>query len=142
MQHITFEKKIKSDVERAFKISTDYANLNNVTNKFYTLANVRSSRENATIVSHRVNILDKSLAVMIKHVVEKPYVHKSHWVGGDAKGSIVIEMYEKSENGTVLYVDAKLKLPITLAIKSIFSFKKLESNLHQMADGIALAAES
>ena len=96
MRHITLKLKIHADIEKIFAISTDYNNLYKVTDGFYTLSKIRSSRDNATLVAHRILVLNKTLSVMIKHVVESEYVHKSYWVGGDAKGSIVTETYERS----------------------------------------------
>ena len=142
MRHITFDVKISADIEKAFAISTNYANLHTVTNGFYILSKTRSTRDISTLVAHRILVLNNTLAVMIKHVIEDGYVHKSYWVGGDAKGSIISETYEKSENETILHVDAQLKLPFFLALKSVFYSKKLESNLQHMAQGIARAAES
>ena len=78
---------------------------------------------------------------MIKHVVESEYVHKSYWVGGDAKGSIVTETYERSGDYTVLYLDAQLKLPVLLGIKSIFYSRDLITPV-AYCKGIADAAES
>ncbi len=142
MRHITFDLKINADVDKVFAVSTNYENLYKVTNGFYTISKIRSSREHSTLVAHRVLVLNKSLAVMIKHVIEKEHVHKSYWVGGDAKGTIVTETYERSGDYTMLHVDARMKLPVLLGIKSIFTLNDLKSNLQQMAQGIAHASES
>ena len=47
MRHITLKLKIHADIEKIFAISTDYNNLYKVTDGFYTLSKIRSSRDNA-----------------------------------------------------------------------------------------------
>ena len=49
------------------------------------------------------------------------------------QGSIVTETYERSGDYTVLYLDAQLKLPVLLGIKSIFYSRDLKSHLKRMA---------
>lgn len=61
-----------------------------------------------------MNLGDRDLLIMAKHVSIKPVLHEIFIIGGHAKGSHIKEEFIEFDTGTKILVDVDLKL------KSIF----------------------
>ena len=47
---------------------------------------------------------------MTKHIIQEPNIHEIFVIGGDAKGTHIVEKFESRNNGTKLTIDVDFKL--------------------------------
>jgi coenzyme Q-binding protein COQ10 len=79
--------------------------------------------------------------MMAKHVTKYPEIHEVFVVGGDAKGSHIVEKYEKILEGTKLTVDADLKLCGMMRIAEFFGKQKIALEFGKVIDELVKIAE-
>jgi coenzyme Q-binding protein COQ10 len=89
-----------------------------------------------------VRISGKELVMMTKHVIQYPETHEVFVIGGDAKGSHIVEKYESVDEGTKITVDADIKLKGTLKIVDFFRKEKITKGFSKIMDEFAKIAES
>ena len=142
MPKIHFEKIVKADREKVFDIAANYEEFQKTLPEYFTSIRVRSSRDNVAVVEEHVKISGKELVMMTKHVTQYPEIHEVFVIGGDAKGSHVIEKYESIEEGTKIIVDADIKLKGTLKIVGFFGKGKITKGFAKIMDEFAKIAES
>jgi coenzyme Q-binding protein COQ10 len=106
-----FEKIIKSDRNKVFEISTNYANFQKILPQYYPSIRVISIRGNVSVVEEHLIIGGHELVMMVKHVINEPILHEIFVIGGDAKGTHITKRFECIPQGTkmILKVDWKLK---------------------------------
>lgn len=106
-----FEKIIKSDRNKVFEISTNYANFQKILPQYYPSIRVISIRGNVSVVEEHLIIGGHELVMMVKHVINEPILHEIFVIGGDAKGTHITKRFECIPQGTkmILEVDWKLK---------------------------------
>jgi coenzyme Q-binding protein COQ10 len=80
----------------------------------------------------------KKLVMMTKHVTKYPELHEIHVIGGDAKGTHIVERYENTAGGTKVIIDAEIRLG---KLASIIP-KKTTSDFEQMISEFAKIAET
>ena len=142
MPKIHFEKKVKAERKKVFNITTNYEEYQKTLPEFFPSVRVRSSRDNVAVVEEHVRIADKELVMMTKHIKSYPETHEVFVIGGDGKGSHIIEKYENIEGGTKIIVDADIKLKGTLKILGFFGKRKFTKGLTNIMDGFAKIAEN
>ena len=71
---------------------------------------VRSVRGNVSVVEEYMNLGDRELLIMAKHVTTEPVLHEVFVIGGDAKGSHIKQQFIKISQGTRIIVDVDFKL--------------------------------
>ena len=89
-----------------------------------------------------MRIAKKELVMMTKHVLDNPSTHEFFVIGGDAKGSHVIERYEETSRGTKILVEGDFKLKGIMKISGLFVQKKIENDFSQIIDEFAKIAEA
>ncbi|MBM2819427.1 MAG: hypothetical protein HW410_1109 [Nitrosarchaeum sp.] len=106
-----FEKIIKSDRNKVFEISTNYANFQKILPQYFPSIRVISIRGNVSVVEEHLIIGGHELVMMVKHVINEPILHEIFVIGGDAKGTHITKRFECIPQGTkmILEVDWKLK---------------------------------
>jgi coenzyme Q-binding protein COQ10 len=63
-------------------------------------------------------------------------------IGGDAKGSHIVERYESIQGNTKITVDADLRLAGFLKIAALFGKDKIKKSFTKIIDEFAIIAES
>ena len=58
---------------------------------YYPLVRIKSVRDESSLVSEHLKLHDKEFVIMAKHFNDPPYRHEMRVVGGDIKGSYIIE---------------------------------------------------
>lgn len=142
MPKITFEKFVRADREKIFSIVTDYEKFQNIMPQYFPSIRVRSARDNVAVIEEHLKIAGKELVMMTKHVVHPHSLHEVFVIGGDGKGSTISEKYESVSGGTIVTVDANLKLSGVLKITGFFGRKKIRDSLSKIMDEFASVAES
>jgi len=139
---IHFEKIVKAERNKVFDIAANYENFQKTLPEYFTSIRVRSSRDNVAIVEEHVKISGKELVMMTKHVTQYPEIHEVFVIGGDVKGSHIVEKYESVDDGTKITVDADIKLKGTLKIIGFFGKGKITKGFVKIMDEFAKIAES
>ncbi len=142
MPKIHFEKIVKAERNKVFDIVANYENFQKTLPEYFTSIRVRSSRDNVAIVEEHVKISGKELVMMTKHVTQYPEIHEVFVIGGDVKGSHIVEKYESVDDGTKITVDADIKLKGTLKIIGFFGKGKITKGFVTIMDEFAKIAES
>ncbi len=142
MTRINFEKIVKTERDKIFKIITDYEKLQKIIPLYFTSIRVISSRDNVTVIEEHLNLAGYELVMMTKHVKKFPEIHEIFVIGGDAKGSHIVEKYEKIPEGTKITVDADLKLRGPLKIVAYFAKSKISKGFSRIMDEFAKIAEN
>ena len=91
MTKITFEKIVKSDPNRVFDIISNFENFEKLLPEYYPSVIIKSVRDESSLVSEHLKLDDEEFIIMAKHFSEPPSRHEMRVVGGDIKGSYIIE---------------------------------------------------
>jgi coenzyme Q-binding protein COQ10 len=77
----------------------------------------------------------KEYVMMTKHVKSPPNLHEIFVIGGDCKGSHIVEKYDSVPEGTKLTVEADLRL-------GLFRKPNVSDGLQNIIEEFARVAES
>jgi len=139
---INFEKIIKADREKVFNLIANYEDFQKTLPQYFPSVHVCSKRDDVAVVEEHVKIAGRELIMMTKHVTKFPELHEVFVIGGNAKGSHIVEKYESVPEGTRLVVDADLKLSGTLKITGFFHKSDFTKGFLKIIDEFAKIAEN
>jgi len=139
---INFEKIVHADRNKVFDLVTDYARLEKILPEHFLSINIKSVRDNVTVIEERVKFSGKVLIMMTKHVTKYPELHEVFVLGGDTKGSHTVERYESVPEGTKIIVDADIQLKGLLKIAGFFGKGRIHDGLSSIMDKFAKIAEN
>lgn len=138
---ISFEKIIKAERNAVFDIAANYENFQKTLPKYFPSIRVRSVRDNVAVVEEHIRLAGRELVMMTKHVTKYPELHEVFVIGGDAKGSHIVERYESVKEGTKITVEADLKLRGPLKLAAFFGKSKIKKGFTKIMDEFAKIAE-
>ncbi len=141
MPKIKFVKIIKADRKKVFEIATNFKDFQKTLPNFYPSIRVRSMRDDVSIVEEHVMLAGRELVMMTKHVTKPHELHEVFVIGGDAKGSHIVERYEIIPKGTKITVYADLKLHGKLKLAAFFGKDKIKNDFVKIMDEFAKIAE-
>ena len=75
---------------------------------------------------------DKELVMMTKHILESPLKHEIFVIGGDAKGTHIIETFENISQGTKLKVVADFKIKGKMLVSNLLGKNKIEKEYSEI----------
>jgi len=139
---INFEKIIKAERNKVFDIATNYEQFEKKLPEYFPSIRIRSTRGNITVIEEHIRISGREFVMMTKHVTQYPTVHEVFVIGGDAKGSHIVEIYETIQGGTKIKVDADLKLRGFLKIAAFFAKDRIKIDLMKIMDKFGKLAEN
>ena len=142
MPKINFEKITKAERNKVFDITTNYEQFEKRLPEYFPSIRIRSTRGNISVVEEHVRISGREFVMMAKHVTQYPKIHEVFVIGGDAKGSHIIERYESIQGGTKITVEADLKLRGFLKILVFFEKDKIKNGFIKIMDEFARLAEN
>jgi coenzyme Q-binding protein COQ10 len=142
MPKIHFEKIVKAERNKIFDIATNYEQFQKTMPKYFPSIRIRSTRGNITVIEEHIRILGREFVMMTKHVIQYPEIHEVFVIGGNAKGSHIVERYESVHGGTKISVDADLKLSGILKIATLFGKDKIKKGFAKIIDEFAKIAEN
>ncbi len=141
MPKIKFVKIIKADRKKVFEIATNFKDFQKTLPNFYPSIRIRSMRDDVSIVEEHVMLAGRELVMMTKHVTKPHELHEVFVIGGDAKGSHIIERYESIPEGTKITVEADFKLQGKLKIVGFLGKNKIKEGFSKIMDEFAKIAE-
>jgi coenzyme Q-binding protein COQ10 len=136
------EKIIKAERQHVFDVVANYEGFEKILPQYFPSIRIRSVRENTAVVEEHLRLGDRELVMMTKHVTKYPEIHEVFVIGGDAKGSHIVEKYEKVPDGTKLVVDADIKLKGLMKIAGLFAKQKITLEFGKIIDEFAKIAEN
>ena len=139
---INFEKIVHADRNKVFDLVTNYARLEKILPEHFLSINIKSVRDNVTVIEERVKFSGKVFVMMTRHVTKRPELHEVFVIGGDTKGSHIVERYELLPEGTKIIVDADIKLKGMLKLAGFLGKGKIQDDLSGIMDKFAKIAEN
>lgn len=141
MPKIKLERIVRAERQHVFDIVANYENFEKNLPQYFPSIRVRSVRDNTAVVEEHLRLGNRELVMMTKHVTKYPEVHEVFVIGGDAKGSHIIETYEKIPEGTKMTVDANIKLKGIMMIAGALGKKKIASEFGKIIEEFSKLAE-
>jgi coenzyme Q-binding protein COQ10 len=138
----SLEKTVHAKRETVYEILSNYENYQKLIPQYFPSVRVRSVRENISVVEEHMNLGDKELVIMAKHVTEKPVLHEVFVIGGDAKGSHIKQQFIEISEGTKIIVDVDLKLKGKMKMSNMFGKNKFEEDYGKILDDFIKIAEN
>ena len=120
MSTISFEKTVNADIQKTFDILTDFENFEKILPEYYTSITTKSIREESSLVVEHLHLAGNEFIIMAKHFMKSPNIHEMRVVGGDIKGSHIIEKINDLDGKTKITVDAN----INISKRTKISFQK------------------
>tara|TARA_Y100000590_G_scaffold305665_1_gene344786 strand:+ start:13971 stop:14390 length:420 start_codon:yes stop_codon:yes gene_type:complete len=130
MYKFSIERTVNADLERTFNIMTNFENFQKLFPQFYPSILIKSVRDESSLVAEHLRLGDKEFIIMAKHFLNKPNSHEMRIVGGDIKGSKILEVFTTIDEKT------NLEISVELDVKSSrFSKKNIyEESLNELYD--------
>lgn len=141
MPKITFEKIVKAERNKVFDIVANFEDFQNTLPQYFPSIRVRSKRDDTAVVEEHIRVVGRELVMMTKHITKYPELHEVFVIGGDAKGSHILEKYESIPEGTKITVNANLKLKGHLRFVGFFAKAKTKKSFVKIIDEFAKIAE-
>ena len=110
MSKIIFEKISKSSPEQVFDVISNFENFEKILPKYYTSIVIKSIRDESSLAAEHLKLSGKEFVIMAKHFSEPPYKHEMRVIGGDIKGSYIIEKIIPMELKTKIIVEAEINI--------------------------------
>jgi len=138
----SLEKIVNAKREIVYEILSNFENYQKLIPQHFPSVRVRSVRGNISVVEEHLNLGDRELVLMAKHVTKEPVLHEVFVIGGDAKGSHIRQQFIEISEGTRVIVDVDLKLKGKMKMSSIFGKNKFEEDYAKILDDFAKIAEN
>jgi len=142
LPNFSLEKIVNTKREAVYEILSNYENYQKLIPQHFPSVRVRSVRGNVSVVEEHMNLGDKELLIMAKHVTEEPTLHEIFVIGGDAKGSYIKQQFIEIPEGTKIIVDVDLKLKGKMKISNMFGKSKFEQDYTKILDDFVKIAEN
>ena len=130
MTKIIFEKTIKSDPDRVFDIVSNFENFNRLLPDYYPSIQIKSVRDESSLVAEHLKLHDKEFVIMAKHFSQPQYKHEMRVVGGDINGSYIIEKITPFEPKTKIIVEAKIDTGKRFSVMKNVDYEKALEDLY------------
>jgi len=138
----SLEKIVNAEKQVVYEILSNYENYQKLIPQHFPFIRVRSVRGNVSVVEEHMNLGDRELVIMAKHVTEEPVLHEVFVIGGDAKGSYIKQQFIEVSEGTKIIVDVDLKLKGKMKMSSMFGKNKFEEDYAKILDDFVKIAEN
>ena len=130
MTKITFEKIVNSPPDKVFDIISNFENYEKLFPDYYPSIRIKSVRDESSLVVEHLKLHDKEFVIMAKHFNDPPHKHEMRVVGGDIKGSYIIEKIIPFELETKIIVEAEINTGKRFSILKNVNYEKALENLY------------
>jgi len=100
-----------------------------------------STRNDVSVVEEHLMLGNRELVMMTKHVTVLPSYHEVFVIGGDAKGTHIVERFDQVANSTKLIVDVDFKLKGSMKLSNLFGKNKIETDYADIVSECVRIAE-
>ncbi len=133
---------IRAPRARAFGVATAYDSLKEALPLHYAMSRTRSRRGGVAVVQARMSVAGMEWSVMARHTEDAPRRHETAIIGGDGRGTTIVETYEADGEATVLTVRARIRRRGPLGMPLPVGRRRADEWVRGLAAAIARAAES
>ena len=137
MPKVKVEKIIKADKDKVFFTITDFENLPSKLPQIFKSIKIISRKDNSIITEEFVRMAGRDITQKVKHVLQPTDEHEVFILEGDAKGSYIVETYEKTSEGTKIIVEGDFKLAGKLNLLGFLAKLKIEQSINEVMDEFA-----
>ena len=130
MTKITFERTISSDPKKVFDVISNFENYEKLLPDYYPLVRIKSVRDESSLVAEHLKLHDKEFVIMAKHFNDPPYRHEMRVVGGDIKGSYIIEKIIPFETQKRIIGEAEINTGKRFSILKNTDYEKALEDLY------------
>jgi len=138
----SLEKIVNAKRKTVYERLSNYENYEKLIPQHFPSVRMRSVRGNVSVVEEHMNLGDRELVIMAKHVTKDPVLHEVFVIGGDAKGSHIKQQFIETSQGTKIIVDVDFKLKGKMKISSMLGKNKIEQDYAKILDDFAKIAEN
>ena len=142
MSKFSLEKTVHAKRETVYERLSNYENYEKLIPQHFPSVRVRSVRGNVSVVEEHMNLGDRELLLMAKHVTKEPVLHEVFVIGGDAKGTHIKQQFIEISDGTKIIVDVDFKLKGKMKISSMLGKNKIEQDYAKILDDFVKIAEN
>jgi coenzyme Q-binding protein COQ10 len=142
LSKFSFEKTVNAKRELVFDVFSNFENYQKLFPQHYPSVRIRSVRNNVSVVEEHLNLGDRELLVMAKHVSKPPVLHEVFVIGGDGKGSHIKEQFIDVLDGTKILIDVNLKLKGKMMILGLFGKNKSRQDYEQILNDFVKTTEN
>ncbi len=142
MAKFSLEKIVIAKRETVYERLSNYENYEKLIPQHFPSVRVRSVRGNVSVVEEHMNLGDRELVIMAKHVTKEPILHEVFVIGGDAKGSYIKQQFIEISEGTKIIVDVDFKLKGKMKISQMLGKNKIEQDYAKILDDFVKIAEN
>lgn len=125
-----------------FDIFSNFENYQKLFPQHFPSVRVRSIRNNVAVVEEYLNLGNKELLIMAKHVSDSPVSHEVFVIGGDIKGSYFKQQFIEFENTTKVIFDIDLKLKGKSLVSSMLKKNNYEQDYSKILDDFVKIIEN
>lgn len=125
-----------------FNIFSNFENYQKLFPQHFPSVRVRSIRNNVAVVEEYLNLGNKELLIMAKHVSDHPVSHEVFVIGGDIKGSYFKQQFIEFENTTKVIFDIDLKLKGKSLVSSMLKKNRYEQDYGKILDDFVKIIEN
>ncbi|GIU71494.1 MAG: hypothetical protein KatS3mg003_0973 [Candidatus Nitrosocaldaceae archaeon] len=136
MPKVKVEKILNVDRDLLYNKVTDLENLPKLLPNYFESVKIVDvdKANNVIITEEEFQISNRKIKQKTKHVMNPPEKHESFVIEGDAKGSHVVERYEKVPEGTKVIIEGDFKLGGALKVLGFLAKGKISKRINELLD--------
>jgi coenzyme Q-binding protein COQ10 len=142
LPQFSLQRTINAKRELVFDIFSNFENYQKLFPQHFPSVRVRSIRNNVAVVEEYLNLGNKELLIMAKHVSDSPVSHEVFVIGGDIKGSYFKQQFIEFENTTKVIFDIDLKLKGKSLVSSMLKKNSYEQDYSKILDDFVKIIEN
>jgi coenzyme Q-binding protein COQ10 len=142
LPQFSLQRTINAKRELVFDIFSNFENYQKLFPQHFPSVRVRSIRNNVAVVEEYLNLGNKELLIMAKHVSDSPVSHEVFVIGGDIKGSYFKQQFIEFENTTKVIFDIDLKLKGKSLVSSMLKKNNYEQDYSKILDDFVKIIEN
>jgi coenzyme Q-binding protein COQ10 len=142
LPQFSLQRTINAKRELVFDIFSNFENYQKLFPQHFPSVRVRSIRNNVAVVEEYLNLGNKELLIMAKHVSDNPVSHEVFVIGGDIKGSYFKQQFIEFENTTKVIFDIDLKLKGKSLVSSMLKKNNYEQDYSKILDDFVKIIEN
>ena len=134
MTKFSLEETVNAKRETVCDVLSNYNNYERLLPQHFPSVRVRSVRRDVSVVEEHMNLGGSELVIMAKHVTIRPVMHKVFVIGGDVKGSYIIQQFVEISEGTRIIVNADLRLKGRMRLSGMFERDRIKRDYTRILD--------
>ena len=128
-------------MEKVFGVATDIAGFQTTMPHRFPSVRILSVRGNVSIVEEHFMVAKRELIMMVKHTMNRPHTHEMRVIGGDAKGSSIVEKCASADQGTRITMHVDLKMRGVMKMRGLLEGSRIKNDFVEFIGDIAALAE-